>query len=364
MCTLKQPSLRKRACRRHIRSWQYAKEKQTCPIAKGWKCADVSAFNQLISQALPSSVTVGQAASVLNQAASYTKQYPDPHEDPLVSSLIHRANLAEGQCRQQLLADAAAIRRVKKRQKRQRQAETLSSGLWYQTQRISYPRPTPPQMSSEPGRPTHDRTTWPRMVERYCARLFGGPPKERLVISACLTLARRKAAAKRLAVAWTTGDQSRGRLSFSMYDLALPMNRAVGTDGLSTEVLLALNLPNQKALAALLEKRLNAEDDPAFCEEFWQQFGIESAPQGDESWREALAIMLPKIAKPESLLDYRSIHLVPILQKIYVKAIIDRMRTCLWASISTNQFGARPKHQAQQVIHFCASSSGESVGGW
>ena len=330
--------------------------KGKCPSL--WQCLDITSFNSLVSQQLHGCVlSIRAVATALNQCAAFTKKYPPPQEDPAVSSLTHRAALSQGPARQQMLSDAAAIRPTKKRLKRQRQAETLSSGLWWQSQKIASAQPVPEPMSSAPGKSPKPRSRWSTLVEKYCARLFAGPLKEALLVSAFLAIARQRAAARRLALVWRAdGNLHQGRLSYTLWDLkdclsVMPRNKAVGADGLSTEILLALNITNQDYMASALERRLNAEDDVDFCQAFWQQFHLQVPDGPDHSWREALAILIAKTPKPQTLLDYRSIHLLPVLQKLYLRALGDSISAPVWASITTNQYGARPKHQGQQIIH-------------
>ena len=216
-------------------------------------------------------------------------------------------------------------------------------------------------MPSEPSRTAHPRTSWSRMVSRYCKRLFSGPDREAIMISACLTLARQRAVQRRLQRWQQIGngnDQYSERLGFSYLDFhdvvhTLPRNKAVGTDGLSGEVLLALNVSNQCQVAAVMEARLNGDDDPELVTMLQQATGQEIRPTSNDSdpWRTALALMLPKKPNPASLLDFRSIHLLPILQKLYLKYVATRLSHHIWPGLQTNQHGARPKHQALQVVH-------------
>ena len=95
---LSKPKLSKRKPRHHIRTWQYSQQNKLWPIAKGWKSLDQPAFNSLITTQLSqeSQSTISTVSAAINQAASYTKAYPAPHEDPVVSSLYNQAALCEG----------------------------------------------------------------------------------------------------------------------------------------------------------------------------------------------------------------------------------------------------------------------------
>ena len=358
--TLQQPKLSRKRSRRHIRTWPQAAQEQQHPIAKGWQCLDLQAFNSIVSQQMQDHMqaqqpTISAIARVMNQAASYTKSYPAPHEDGQVASLYNQANLAEGLQRKRLLSDAAALRRIKRTRARYRQAQTLSSGIWWQTRRIQQPRHVPTTMATQPGHPQHERTSWPQMVSRYCQRLFRGPPKEQVMIQAFVTLARQRAAARKRALEWCSDEPTSTRLSFCYHALdeavkSMPLNKAVGTDGISTEILLALNHENRVLLARILERHLNVDDDSRF-QAVLSGAGTdtESAHESDP-WQTALALLLPKKPMPESLLDYRSIHLLPVLQKLYMRDLVARISPHVWAAITTNQFGARPGHQALQII--------------
>ena len=360
---LSRPKLSKKSHRHHVKTWQYAQQHNHWPLAKGWKTLDTKAYNSIIAQQIQSEqhATISSVSTAINQAASYTKAYPSPQEDPQVSSLYNRAAMCGGSQRKQLLSDAAAMRRVRRRQARQRQAETLSAGIWWQTQRVQHARHVPSMMSSEPSRTPHPRTSWSRMVFRYCKRLFHGPERESIMISACLTLARQRAVARRVARWQQIGngdDNYSERFGFSQLDFhdvvhTLPRNKAVGTDGLSGETLLALDVPNQARVAAVMESRMNGDDDPEMIQMLQdatsqQLFCHASAV---DPWKNALALMLPKTSKPTSLLEFRSTHLLPILQKLYLKYVATRLSHQIWPAIQTNQHGARPKHQALQVVH-------------
>ena len=182
------------------------KTEASSPSPKAGNALISQASITLVSQQLQSSDhSVSSVARALNQCAAYTKKYPSPQEDPEVSSLIHRAALSQGPERQQMLSDAAAIRRTKKRLKRQRQASSLSSGLWWQTQKIASAQPVPTCMSAAPGKEAKPRTQWSTLVEKYCSRLFAGPPKESL---ACICLPCHSKAA---CSSETAGDGMAGR---------------------------------------------------------------------------------------------------------------------------------------------------------
>ena len=360
LLTLSKPKLQRKQSRQHISSWQFSQQNDILPIAKSWTCLDVGAYNKLISQQVTASPSIQSMATAINVSGSFTKIFPAPHEDPHVSSLYHKANLCTGSERSQLLSDAAATRRTRKRQTRLRQASQLTAGVWWQTQKIQAPKQVPVTLATDPDHKQHTRPAWPRMVQRYCQRLFGGPEKERLMTSALLSIARQHAAAHRQALAFTDAVNARLRFSFRDFHDAvrrLPKNKAVGTDGLSAELLLALNTENQTLLAHVLEQRMNGDDDPAFQATLAQLSTSQPESQyldevnSDDPWRTALALLLPKKPNPNTLQDFRSIHLLPILQKLYLKEVVCRLHIQVWDQILTNQYGARYGHQALQVIH-------------
>ena len=116
----------------------------------------------------------------------------------------------------------------------------------------------------------------------------------------------------------------------------LPPHKAAGPDGVPSQLLRSLSFQQTCDLASLFTDLAN---------------NLDYRPQEKpESWNQALAILLPKDSRADTLDRHRAIALMCQLQKLFGKWLLAQVTAHIDAKIAETQFGFRRKRQASEVM--------------
>ena len=175
-----------------------------------------------------------------------------------------------------------------------------------------------------------DRGHWGNQLGQYLQNLYAADPQEEAQLHSTLTRILLKAQTHAHEPLVCNPNELRDLLR------ALPPHKAAGPDGVPSQLLKALTIQQIADISLLFTALANDLD-----------YKPDKRP---DAWTQALAMLLPKEAKADTLDRHRAIALMSQIQKLYSKWLLAQMNPIIDPLISEHQAGFRRNRQASEIL--------------
>ena len=173
-------------------------------------------------------------------------------------------------------------------------------------------------------------TKWPKLVGDHFKNVFDSSPLEHHMwrkrkISEVLDASEKQKLSSELSVVFTPSEVCEAIEQ-------LKCGKTMAEDRVSAEMFKALNFEAICELALAFSAQASGF--------------LPASP----SWEELKAVLLPKLARPQSTHDYRPITIIPTARKLFSKVWLSKVRDQLNGTLSEWNLGCRCGYQASEVV--------------